>query len=39
MPRLRPRAGDHGRGFSVVAEEVGNLAKLSGDPLKKLICY
>ncbi len=30
------RAGDHGRGFSVVAEEVGNLAKLSGDSAKEI---
>ncbi len=30
------RAGDQGRGFSVVAEEVGNLAKMSGDAAKEI---
>ncbi len=30
------RAGEHGRGFSVVAEEVGNLAKMSGTASKEI---
>lgn len=30
------RAGQHGRGFSVVAEEVGNLAKMSGTAAQEI---
>ena len=30
------RAGQHGRGFSVVAEEVGNLAEMSGQAAKDI---
>ncbi len=30
------RAGEHGRGFSVVAQEVGNLAKISGEAASKI---
>ncbi len=30
------RAGDHGKGFSVVAEEVGNLASMSGNAAKEI---
>ncbi len=30
------RAGSHGRGFSVIAEEVGNLSKMSGEQAKKI---
>ncbi len=30
------RAGEHGKGFSVVAEEIGNLAKISGDASKDI---
>ncbi len=30
------RAGEHGRGFSVVAQEVGNLAELSGKAAKDI---
>ncbi|MBP9837261.1 MAG: hypothetical protein KBC84_00960 [Proteobacteria bacterium] len=30
------RAGQHGRGFSVVAEEVGNLAQMSGNAAKEI---
>lgn len=29
------RAGEHGKGFSVVAKEIGNLAKLSGNAVKE----
>ncbi len=32
------RAGDHGKGFSVVAEEVGNLASMSGNAAKEISC-
>lgn len=30
------RAGQHGKGFSVVAEEVGNLAQMSGNAAKEI---
>ncbi|MFZ4402578.1 MAG: methyl-accepting chemotaxis protein [Pseudobdellovibrionaceae bacterium] len=30
------RAGQHGRGFSVVAEEVGNLAQMSGNAAREI---
>lgn len=30
------RAGEHGKGFSVVAEEVGNLAQMSGNAAKEI---
>ncbi|APJ03679.1 HAMP domain-containing methyl-accepting chemotaxis protein [Silvanigrella aquatica] len=30
------RAGEHGKGFSVVAEEIGNLAKISGEAAKDI---
>ena len=30
------RAGDHGKGFAIVAEEVGNLAKMSGASSKEI---
>ena len=30
------RAGQHGKGFSVVAEEVGNLAKMSGESAQEI---
>jgi len=30
------RAGEHGKGFSVVAEEIGNLATVSGDSAKEI---
>jgi methyl-accepting chemotaxis protein len=30
------RAGDHGKGFSVVAEEVGNLASMSGNAANEI---
>lgn len=30
------RAGDHGKGFSVVAQEIGNLAKMSGQASEEM---
>ncbi len=30
------RAGSHGRGFSVIADEVGNLSKVSGEQAKEI---